>query len=97
MPISVVLVVLHAEMDPHMPNSQLRAWAMAQIAHTMLPTTAGLVAMPAFAAPASPGRPNTPVHGRPCSDSSPRLTVNHVRSKPLQHRAGFACNHRHRA
>lgn len=57
MPISVVLLVLDADMDPHMPNTPLRAWAMAQIAHTMLPTTAGLLAMRAFAAPSSPSRP----------------------------------------
>lgn len=57
MPISAVLLVLQAAMDPRMPNNQLRPWAVAQIAHTMLPTTAGLVVMSAFAAPAPAGRP----------------------------------------
>lgn len=57
MPISAVLLVLDARMDPLMPDTPLRAWAVAHIAHTMLPTTAGLVAMSSFASPASEGRP----------------------------------------
>ncbi|MEE6140537.1 hypothetical protein SKC41_30020 [Mycobacterium sp. 050128] len=49
MSISTVLLVLDAYVDPLMSGSQLRAWAVAHVIHTMLPTTAGLVAMGAFA------------------------------------------------
>lgn len=54
MPISTVLLVLDAHLDPALPHSQLRAWAVAQIIDTMLPTTAGLVAMRATAATTPP-------------------------------------------
>lgn len=57
MPISAVLLVLDATMDPLMPESPLRAWAVAHIAQTMLPTTAGLVAMSSFAPRPSESRP----------------------------------------
>ncbi len=56
MPISTVLLVLQAHVDPLMSGSQLRAWAVAHIIHTMLPTTAGLVAMSSFATRASARR-----------------------------------------
>ncbi|MBZ4612391.1 hypothetical protein GBP66_16930 [Mycobacterium avium subsp. hominissuis] len=56
MPISTVLLLLEARVDPLVSSSPLRAWAVAQIIHTMLPTTAGLVAMSAFSARTSPGR-----------------------------------------
>jgi hypothetical protein len=50
MPISVVLLVLDASVDIRLPSgSSLRAWAVAEVLHTMLPTTAGLVLMPALA------------------------------------------------
>ena len=57
MPISTVLLVLQAHVDPLISGSQLRAWAVAHVIHTMLPTTAGLVAMWAFATRASARRP----------------------------------------
>lgn len=52
MPISTVLLVLDAHLDSLLPDSQLRAWSVAQIIDTMLPTTAGLVAMRATTATA---------------------------------------------
>lgn len=57
MPISTVLLVLQAYIDPRISGSQLRAWAVAHVIHTMLPTTAGLVAMSAFGTRASAARP----------------------------------------
>ncbi|GAB4686180.1 hypothetical protein MOKP106_42750 [Mycobacterium avium subsp. hominissuis] len=57
MPISTVLLVLQAHVDPLISGSQLRAWAVAHVIHTMLPTTAGLVAMSAFGTRASAPRP----------------------------------------
>lgn len=53
MHISTVLLVLHAHVDPLISGSQLRSWAVGHVIHTMLPTTAGLVAMSAFATRAS--------------------------------------------
>lgn len=54
MPISTVLLLLDAHLNPALPDSQLRAWAVAQTIDTMLPTTAGLVAMHAATAPTPP-------------------------------------------
>lgn len=46
MPIHAVLLVLDAAADPSLePRGRLRPWAVSQVAHTMLPTTAGVVAM----------------------------------------------------
>ena len=45
MPISVALLVLGAQVAIADPD--LRAWALAEVVHTMLPTSAGLVLMPA--------------------------------------------------
>lgn len=46
MPISTVLLILHAELNAAIGQyDQLRPWAVAEVAHTMLPTTAGVVAM----------------------------------------------------
>lgn len=54
-PISAALLILHAELDPQFAHhGPLRPWAVSQIAHTMLPTTAGVVIMSAFA-PSAPG------------------------------------------
>lgn len=57
MPISVALLVLDATVDDTVEAGDLRAWAVSQVAYTMLPTTAGLLAMSSFAPPASEGRP----------------------------------------
>ncbi|WP_301150465.1 hypothetical protein [Mycobacterium simiae] len=55
MPISTVLIVLDAAADSSLPpNSRLRAWAVAETVHTMLPTTTGLVLMPALPAATAP-------------------------------------------
>ncbi|WP_238306157.1 MULTISPECIES: hypothetical protein [Mycobacterium] len=55
MPISTILVVLEAVVDTNVaPDSPLRAWALAETIHTMLPTTAGLVLMPALPSAAEP-------------------------------------------
>ncbi|MCX2715851.1 hypothetical protein [Mycolicibacterium sp. J2] len=55
MPISAVLVVLDAVVDDRIDtDSGLRAWAVAETIHTMLPTTAGLVLMPALFTAAKP-------------------------------------------
>lgn len=57
MPISTALLVLDATMDTRLPGeSLLRAWAVAETAHTMLPTTSGLVVMPALPGAAKPTR-----------------------------------------
>lgn len=57
MPISAVLVVLDARVDARFPSEcRLRPWAVAEVVDTMLPTTAGLVAMSAFASPHAPER-----------------------------------------
>lgn len=57
MPISTALLVLDATVDSRLPSaSSLRAWAVAETVHTMLPTTSGLVAMPALPAAAQPAR-----------------------------------------
>lgn len=57
MPISTVLLVLEAALDTRVPgDSLLRAWAIAQTLHTMLPTTSGLVVAPALPAAAAPPR-----------------------------------------
>ena len=53
MPISTVLLVLSADIDADLPDSPLRAWAVAHTVDTMLPTTAGLVAMHATTPTAS--------------------------------------------
>ena len=53
MPISTVLLVLGAHVDPALPDSPLRAWAVAHTIDTMLPTTAGLVVMRATTPTAS--------------------------------------------
>lgn len=45
MPISVALLVLGARVAIADPD--LRAWALAEVVHTMLPTSAGVVLMPA--------------------------------------------------
>lgn len=53
MPISAVLLVLHAGLDPAFAHhEQLRPRAVSQVVNTMLPTTAGVVAMKAFPSPA---------------------------------------------
>ncbi len=55
MPISAALVVLDAEVDARFPSeARLRPWAVAEVIDTMLPTTAGLVIMNAFASPLAP-------------------------------------------
>lgn len=55
MPISTVLIVLDATVDDNLaPDSGLRAWAVAETIHTMLPTTAGLVLMSALPWAAQP-------------------------------------------
>ncbi|MEX7469063.1 hypothetical protein AB4Z39_05050 [Mycobacterium adipatum] len=52
MPIGAVLVVLDAQVDARVsPECRLRPWAVAEVIDTMLPTTAGLVVMNAFASP----------------------------------------------
>ncbi|UCA22984.1 MULTISPECIES: hypothetical protein [Mycobacterium] len=57
MPISTVLLVLDATMDTRLPGESLmRPWAIAETIHTMLPTTSGLVVMPALAATAKSTR-----------------------------------------
>ena len=57
MPISTVLAVLDASIDTRVPSdSPLRAWALAETVHTMLPTTSGLVVMPAVPTTARPRR-----------------------------------------
>lgn len=57
MPISTALLVLDATVDSRLPSaSSLRAWAVAETVHTMLPTTSGLVVMPALPAAAQPAR-----------------------------------------
>lgn len=57
MPISAALLVLDATMDTRLPGeSLLRAWAVAETVHTMLPTTSGLVVMPALPDAAIPTR-----------------------------------------
>jgi hypothetical protein len=57
MPISTVLLVLDASMDVRLSSeSLLRAWAVAETVHTMLPTTSGLVVMPALPAAVQPTR-----------------------------------------
>lgn len=46
MPIGTVLLILHAEVDTvFQDHDRLRPWSVAEVAHTMLPTTAGVVAM----------------------------------------------------
>lgn len=47
MPIGTVLLILHAELHAALEqhHHQLRPWAVSEVAHTMLPTTAGVVAM----------------------------------------------------
>lgn len=45
MPISVALLVLGAQVE--IADPELRAWALAEVVHTMLPTSAGLVLMAA--------------------------------------------------
>lgn len=46
MPISTVLLVLRAELNADIGHhDQLRPWAVSEVAHTMLPTTSGVVAM----------------------------------------------------
>lgn len=55
MPISTLLVVLDAVVDDRLETEcALRAWAVAETIHTMLPTTAGLVLMPALSSAARP-------------------------------------------
>lgn len=55
MPISTVLIVLDAVVDDRIETgSGLRAWAVAETIHTMLPTTAGLVLMPALSTAVQP-------------------------------------------
>ena len=57
MPISTVLAVLAAGIDTRVPSDPpLRAWALAETVHTMLPTTSGLVVMPALPTAARPSR-----------------------------------------
>lgn len=56
MPIGAVLVVLDARLDPAVRDAPLRPWAVAEVINTMLPTTAGLVAMSARAEPGTDGR-----------------------------------------
>ena len=54
MPIGTVLLILDAQLaGPVLPYGRLRPWAVSEVAHTMLPTTAGIVAMQAI--PSSPG------------------------------------------
>lgn len=46
MPIFSVLLILHAELNAVLKHhDQLRPWAASEVVHTMLPTTAGVVAM----------------------------------------------------
>lgn len=56
MPIGAVLLVLDAKLDDAVTDAALRPWAVAEVISTMLPTTAGLVAMAAQAAPGARGR-----------------------------------------
>lgn len=44
MPIGAALLILDATVDDRLP-ADLRPWAVSEVAHTMLPTTSGLVAM----------------------------------------------------
>ena len=54
MPIGTVLLILDAQLArPVLPYGRLRPWAVSEVAHTMLPTTAGIVAMQTI--PSSPG------------------------------------------
>jgi hypothetical protein len=55
-PIGTVLLVLDARLDPAVPDAVLRPWAVAEVIKTMLPTTAGLVAMTTHSATGSGGR-----------------------------------------
>ncbi|MDT5304005.1 MAG: hypothetical protein QOG79_7541 [Mycobacterium sp.] len=56
MPIGAVLLVLDAKLDDAVTDAALRPWAVAEVVSTMLPTTAGLVAMAAQAEPRARGR-----------------------------------------
>lgn len=56
MPINTVLLVLDAHLDPAVPYRRLRPWAVAHTVDTMLPTTAGLVAMHTTTPPKAQGR-----------------------------------------
>jgi hypothetical protein len=47
MPIWSVLMILTAVVDDVLPESKLRAWSVAEIVDTMLPTTCGMVAVAA--------------------------------------------------
>lgn len=52
MPISTGLLILAASLDDALSGERrLRAWMIAEVIHTMLPTTAGLVAMRAVSGP----------------------------------------------
>ena len=49
MPIGTALLILDAQLaGPVLPFGRLRPWAVSEVAHTMLPTTAGIVAMQAI-------------------------------------------------
>jgi hypothetical protein len=48
MPITSVLLILEAAIDDLLPQTYLRAWAVAEVAYTMLPGTAGVLAMQAL-------------------------------------------------
>ncbi|MBU8841574.1 hypothetical protein [Mycolicibacterium goodii] len=51
MPMYSVLLILGAVVDDQLPPSRLREWALAEVCHTMLPTTSGV----AFASAAGGG------------------------------------------
>jgi hypothetical protein len=51
MPIGAVLIVLDARLDPAASDAPVRPWVVAEVINTMLPTTAGLVAMSAHVEP----------------------------------------------
>jgi hypothetical protein len=43
LPIATVLLVLGAEVDVRLADTESQAWAVSQVVHTMLPTTTGVV------------------------------------------------------
>ena len=56
MPIFTVLPVVAATVDDLMPVSRLRAWAVAEVIHTMLPTNSGMAVASALDGAGRPGR-----------------------------------------
>lgn len=71
MPIGTALLILDATVDDRLP-ADLRPWAVSDVAHTMLPTTSGLVANVHAAHHLAPG-----VSGPP----RPRLATRRMRTR----------------